>query len=152
MTKGRPKLTILPDGEALAQAAAQRLLARLAEPRERSAVVLPGGPSPEGLYRLLATEPYRKQIPWERVHWFWGDDRFVPPEDARSNAGQARRLFLDRVSAPAANVHAAPTDAANAGEAARRYQAELRAFYGADLVDPVRPLFDLVLMGVGNDG
>ena len=152
MTKGRPKFTILPDGEALAQAAAQRLLARLAEPRERSAVVLTGGSSPEGLYRLLATEPYRKQIPWERVHWFWGDDRFVPPEDARSNAGQARRLFLDRVPAPAANLHAIPTDAASADEAARRYQAELSEFYRADRLDRARPLFDLVLMGVGNDG
>src|ERR1043165_1094907 len=151
MTKGRPKFTILPDGEALAQAAA-RLLARLAEPRERSAVVLTGGSSPEGLYRLLATEPYRKQIPWERVHWFWGDARCVPQDDARSNAGQARRLFLDRVPAPAANLHAIPTDAASADEAARHYQAELSEFYRADRLDRARPLFDLVLMGVGNDG
>src|SRR5262249_37517711 len=62
------------------------------------------------------------------------------------------RLFLDRAPAPAANVHAVPTDAADADEAARRYEAELRAFYGADRLDPGRPLFDVVLMGVGNDG
>jgi 6-phosphogluconolactonase len=152
MTKGRPKLTVLPDAAALAQEAATRLLARVTEPRERFAVVLTGGSSPEGLYRLLATEPYRNQIPWERVNWFWGDDRFVPQDDARSNAGQARRLFLDRVSAPAANVHAIPTGAASADEAARRYQAELSEFYRADRLDRARPLFDLVLMGVGNDG
>src|ERR1051326_1620445 len=152
MPDALPKLTILPDAAALAQAAATRLLARLPGPRERFAVVLTGGSSPEGLYRLLATEPYHHQIPWERVHWFWGDDRFVPPEDARSNAGQARRLFLACVSAPAANVHAIPTDAASADEAARRYQAELSEFYGADRLDRARPLFDLVLMGVGNDG
>src|SRR5689334_11734450 len=83
-----PDLSTVPDAAALAQAAATRLLARLAEPRERFAVVLTGGSSPEGLYRLLATEPYRNKMPWERVHWFWGDDRFVPQDDARSNAGQ----------------------------------------------------------------
>jgi len=152
MTKRPPKLTIVPDADALAQEAATRLLARLAEPRERFAVGLTGGSSPEGLYRLLATEPYRNQIPWDRVHWFWGDDRFVPQDDPRSNAGQARRLFLDHAQVPAANLHAIPTDAANVDEAARRYQAELREFYGAEWLDPERPLFDLILMGVGNDG
>jgi len=115
-------------------------------------VALTGGSSPEGLYRLLASEPYRSQIPWQRVHWFWGDDRFVPQSDARSNAGAARRLFLDRVPVPPANLHPIPTDAANEEEAARGYEAELRAFYGADRLDPARPLFDLALMGVGSDG
>jgi 6-phosphogluconolactonase len=152
MPERRPKLTIIPDAEALAQEAATRLLARLAEPRERLAVALTGGSSPERLYRLLASEPYRSQIPWQRVHWFWGDDRFVPQSDERSNAGAARRLFLDRVPAPPATLHAIPTDAENADEAARRYEAELRAFYGADQLDPGRPLFDVVLMGVGSDG
>jgi len=152
MAKATPKLTIVPDAAALAQEAATRLLARLSEPRERFAVGLTGGSSPEGLYRLLASEPYRSRIPRERVHWFWGDDRFVPQNDARSNAGQAQRLLLDHVPAPAANVHAIPTQAANADEAARRYEAELRAFYGAEELDPARPLFDVVLMGVGNDG
>jgi len=152
MSERPRKLTIVPDAAALAQEAATRLLARLAEPRERLAVALTGGSSPEGLYRLLASEPYRSQIPWQRVHWFWGDDRFVPQSDERSNAGAARRLFLDRVPAPPATVHAIPTDAENADEAARRYEAELRAFYGADQLDPGRPLFDVVLMGVGSDG
>ena len=150
--KTPPNLTVLPDPGALAQAAAKRLLARFAEPRDRFAVALTGGSSPEGLYRLLATDPYRSQIPWGRVHWFWGDDRFVLQHDPRSNAGAARRLFLDRVPVPAANLHPIPTDAPNEDEAARRYEAELRAFYGADRLDPARLLFDLVLMGVGNDG
>ena len=152
MPKIPPKLTVVSDADALAQAAARRLLARLAEPRERFAVALTGGSSPEGLYRLLASEPYRSQVPWQRVHWFWGDDRFVPQSDERSNAGAARRLFLDRVPAPPETLHPVPTDAANVDEAARRYEAELRAFYGADRLDPGRPLFDVVLMGVGGDG
>jgi 6-phosphogluconolactonase len=146
------KLTTVPDADALAQAAATRLMARLAEPRDRFAVCLTGGSSPERLYSLLPTEPFRSQIPWDRVHWFWGDDRFVPQSAERSNVGAARRLFLDRVPAPAANIHPIPTDAADVDEAARRYEATLTAFYGRERLDPARPLFDLVLMGVGGDG
>ena len=63
----------------------------------------------------------------------------------------ARRLFLDS-HAPAANIHPIPTDTANPQEAARRYESELKSFYGADRLDPARPLFDVVLMGVGPDG
>ena len=63
----------------------------------------------------------------------------------------ARRTFLDRC-APAANVHPIPTDLANPDEAARHYERELKSFYGAEAFDPIRPLFDLVLMGVGPDG
>jgi 6-phosphogluconolactonase len=152
MAKKIPKLTVLPDAEALARAAAERLLARLSGPRERFAVCLTGGSSPEGLYRLLASERYRSRVPWERTHWFWGDDRFVPQSDERSNAGMARRLLLDRVPVPPGNLHPIPTGVANVDEAAHRYQAELRAFYGGDRLDPARPLFDVVLMGMGSDG
>jgi len=152
MAKPPPKLTTVPDADTLAQAAATHLMARLAEPRDRFAVCLTGGSSPEGVYRLLPTEPYRSRIPWDRVHWFWGDDRFVPQNDERSNAGAARRLFLDRMPAPAANIHPISTDAADVDEAARLYETTLRAFYGSERLDPARPLFDLVLMGVGNDG
>ena len=63
----------------------------------------------------------------------------------------ARQAFLDRC-APPANIHPIATDAANPDEAAHRYEAELKSFYGADELDPARPLFDLVLMGVGPDG
>ena len=81
------------DTAALAEAAAQRLINRVARDG-RSAVCLTGGSSPEGLYRLLAEEPWRGKVPWDRVHWFMGDDRFVPESDPLSNMGMARRLFL----------------------------------------------------------
>jgi 6-phosphogluconolactonase len=152
MAKKIPALTVVPDAEALARAAAERVSARLSRPAERFAVCLTGGSSPEGLYRLLASEPYRSRLPWERTHWFWGDDRFVPQSDERSNAGMVRRLLLDRVPVPPENLHPIPTGVANVDEAARRYQAELRRFYCGDRLDPARPLFDVVLMGVGNDG
>ena len=64
----------------------------------------------------------------------------------------ARRLFLDRVGAPRGNIHPIPTDANYPEGAANIYEDELKSFYGADRLDPARPLFDLVLMGLGPDG
>ena len=149
---GNREIIDVADGDALAKTAAERLLARITPGGERPAIALTGGSSPEGLYRLLAQEPYRSRIPWQRVHWFIGDDRFVPPDDPLSNMGMARRLFLDRVNAPAPNVHPVPTTAATPQAAARLYESDLQRFYGSERLDPARPLFDLVLMGLGPDG
>jgi 6-phosphogluconolactonase len=139
------------DPAALAKAAAERVLARIAENRVRVAICLTGGSSPKQLYQLLATGAYRSRIPWDRVHWFIGDERFVPADDPLNNMRMARRIFLDR-HAPASNIHPIPTDTANPEQAARRYENELRSFYGANQLDSTRPLFDVVLMGVGPDG
>jgi 6-phosphogluconolactonase len=139
------------DSAALAKAAADRVLARIAANDGRVAICLTGGSSPKQLYQLLATETYRSRIPWERAHWFIGDERFVPADDPLNNMGMARRIFLDRC-APAGNIHPIPTDAGDPQEAAHHYDSELKSFYGANELDPARPLFDLVLMGVGPDG
>jgi len=148
----RPRSVIeVADATALAQAAAQRVVARIADQPGRAAVCLTGGASPRRLYALLAEDPYRSRIPWERVHWFVGDDRFVPFDDPRSNFGQACRLFL-AACAPSENVHPIPTDAPTPQAAAALYQETLQSFYGARRFDPARPLFALVLMGVGPDG
>jgi 6-phosphogluconolactonase len=151
-SKARPHIIVAADAEALAEIAAERLLARLVPAKERAAVCLTGGSSPEGLYRRLAREPYRSKLPWERVHWFMGDDRFVPGDHTHSNMGMARRLFLGRVDAPSTTIHAIPTDADSPDLAARRYEVELKRFYGRDRFDPAHPLFDLVLMGLASDG
>lgn len=139
------------DAAALAEAAAERLLARIAANDGRIAICLTGGSSPKRLYALLAREPYRSRLPWQRVHWFIGDERLVPPGDELHNMTMARRVFLDQC-APAANIHPIPTEGANADDAARAYAQELKSFYGADRLDPARPLFDVVLLGVGPDG
>jgi 6-phosphogluconolactonase len=145
------KVIVVSDSDAVAKAAADRVTASIAENGGRVAVCLTGGSTPKQLYQLLATDAYRSQIPWDRVHWFIGDERFVPVGDPHNNMSMARQAFLDRC-APAANVHAIPTDTASPDEAARQYEAELKSFYGADALDPARPLFDLVLLGVGPDG
>jgi 6-phosphogluconolactonase len=144
-------IIVVADPEALARAAAERMLARLPRTGDRLAVCLTGGSTPERLYELLATD-YRDAVPWPRIRWFWGDDRFVPENDPRSNAGVARRLMLGRVPVPPADICAIPIGAENVMEAARLYEMELQRHYGADRLLPDRPLFDLVLMGLGGDG
>jgi 6-phosphogluconolactonase len=145
------RLIVAPDPAALAETAAQRMVTRIAGSDGPVAVCLTGGSSPEKLYSLLGTDAWRNKIPWQRVHWFIGDERFVGADDPLNNMGMARRAFLDRC-APASHVHAIPTEAPNPDEAARLYQSELKSFYGADKLDPARPLFEMVLMGVGPDG
>jgi 6-phosphogluconolactonase len=145
------KLITVADPAALAAAAAERVLARIAANPGRVAICLTGGSSPKKLYQLLATETYRSRIPWDRVHWFIGDERFVAANDPLNNMGMARQIFLDRL-APASNIHPIPTDTVDPEESARRYERELQSFYGAQELGPARPLFDVVLMGVGPDG
>ena len=127
-------------------------MAHVNDASDRVAVCLAGGSTPARLYELMAGERYRRAIAWHRVHWFWGDERFVPHDDPRSNFAAARRLLLDHVPVPPGNIHAMPTSSTSADEAAQLYETELRRFYGADKLDPRRPLFDVVLMGVGPDG
>ncbi len=93
---GQPKLIVEADAEALARAAAERVLARIAANPGRIAICLTGGSSPKKLYQLLGSEAWRGRIPWERVHWFIGDERFVPESDPLNNMAVARATFLDR--------------------------------------------------------
>jgi 6-phosphogluconolactonase len=153
-SRDQRELITVADPAAMAATAAEHLLARTAANAGRMAVCLTGGSSPKQLYQLLATEPYHSRIPWQRVHWFIGDERFVPADDPLNNMGMARAVFLDRC-APATNIHPIPTataDPADPERGATLYEQELQSFYGSDTLDPARPLFDLVLMGVGPDG
>ena len=148
---GHRQVITVSNPASLAKAAAERLLARIGANSGRVAICLTGGSSPKQLYRLLATDPWRTEIPWDRVHWFIGDERFVKSDDPLNNMRMARHAFLD-ACAPATNIHPIPTDTVNPDEAARRYERILQSFYGADRLDPKRPLFDVVLMGLGPDG
>ena len=142
------------DPAAMAKAAAERVIARISENPGRLAICLTGGSSPKQLYQLLATDAWCSRLPWQRLHWFIGDERFVPADDPLNNMAIARAAFLDRY-APASNIHPIPTstaDPADPDRSAALYEQELKSFYGADELDPARPLFDLVLMGVGPDG
>jgi 6-phosphogluconolactonase len=128
-------------------AAAERLIARIDRTSGPAAICLTGGSTPKRLYRLLAST-YRSRIPWPQVHWFMGDDRFVPQNDPLSNMGAARRVFLDDC-APSKNIHAIDTGVETPDIAAIAYEQELRIFTKRN---DKQPLFDLVLMGAGPDG
>jgi hypothetical protein len=145
---GNTQVIAVADPVAMAKAAADRVIAAMVANGGRIAICLSGGSSPKRLYELLATEPYRSRIPWDRVHWFIGDERFVGPDDARNNMSMARHAFLD-ACAPTGAVHPIPIDTANPDEAAQEYERELKLFYGSETLDPARPLFDVVMLGVG---
>ena len=128
---------------------------RIAANSGRVAICLTGGSSPKQLYQLLATDAYRSRIPWQRVHWFIGDERFVPADDPLNNMGVARRDLSRPMRAgrqTSIRFRPLPPTPPIPIEAPRFTSSELKSFYGADALDPARPLFDLVLMGVGPDG
>ena len=148
---GQPKLIVAADAEALARAAAERVMTRISANPSQIAICLTGGSSPKRLYQLLGSDAWRGKIPWDRVHWFIGDERFVPAGDPLNNMAVARATFLDR-NAPSSHIHPIPTAAENPERSAEAYARELESLYGAQNLDPARPLFDLVLMGAGPDG
>jgi 6-phosphogluconolactonase len=139
-----------PDLDALSRAAADQVVAAaksaVAE-RGRFMLALSGGRTPAELHRLLAG-PYRDQMPWAQVHIFWGDERYVPHDDARSNYHMARETLLEHVPVPTRQVHPMPDDGGGPDEAAREYEELLRTVFGNDRV----PQLDLILLGMGADG
>lgn len=151
MNNRQVEVVVAPDLPTLVEWAAKLVGESLSGPG-RGAICLTGGSTPKPVYQCLAREPYRSELRWDRVHWFWGDDRFVAQGDEWSNAAMARSAFLDCLPIPAPCIHEIPTDALDHHDAARRYEAGLHDFYGSDRLDPARPLFDLVLLGLGSDG
>ena len=104
------KLEILADPEALSRRVADWLLEMAIAKDGIFAVALSGGSTPRRLYELLAGPPYRDSFPWSRTHWFWGDERFVPHDDALSNYRMVREALLSRAPIPAINIHPIPTE------------------------------------------
>jgi 6-phosphogluconolactonase len=139
------------DAEALAHDAAEFLTTTLAGLPGPSRVCLSGGSTPKRLYELLAAPPFRDRLPWDRVHWFWGDERCVPKDHPDSNYRMTRLAMFASVPVPAGHIHAIPTEESPEAAAAC-YEGVLRAHYGAAILDPARPLFDITLLGMGEDG
>jgi len=146
------KLEILADPAALSLRVAEWLLEMATAKAGVFAVCLSGGSTPKRLYQHLAEPPYREMFPWPRTHWFWGDERFVPYDDVLSNYRMVRYALLSRAPIPAGNIHPMPTEGLSPEAAAFAYERTLRSFYGAERLDPARPLFDVTLLGLGPDG
>jgi 6-phosphogluconolactonase len=144
-----PDLRVFPDVNELslrAGEAAVRTINDVVRSTGRCSLVLSGGNTPRTLHGLLASR-FREQIPWAQVHVFWGDERYVPPDDPRSNYRMARETLLDHVPCPAANIHPMPTHLSDPDAAARDYETTLRSYCAGGLPD-----LDLVLLGLGPEG
>lgn len=128
---------------AAAAAIADELRAAVAE-LGRATIALSGGDTPKLLHRLLAQR--HETLPWERIHVYWGDERYVPHDDPESNYRMARDTLLDCVPVVAAYVHPMPTDAPDPDDAAGAYQLLLEDEFGG------LPRFDVMVMGLGADG
>ncbi|MBT8450731.1 MAG: 6-phosphogluconolactonase [Deltaproteobacteria bacterium] len=114
-------------------------------------VALSGGSTPKTLYGLLASSELRPRFPWNRVFWYWGDERFVPHDDPDSNYRMTVEAMLAKAPVPAQNVFPVPVDGAPE-EAALRYERTLQEAYGGSVLHPAKPLFDINLLGLGADG
>ncbi len=112
-------------------------------------VAISGGSTPRDMYKLLADEPYRSDIPWEKTHIFWVDERCVPVDDPASNFGLAKRDFLDRIPIPPEQIHPMPGGFAPE-EGARKYQERMETVFQIGEKD--FPVFDLIFLGMGKDG
>jgi len=145
------RLEVLADPAALARHVASWMTELARASRGPFRVSLSGGSTPKALYSLLASEAFVERFPWDRVSWFWGDERFVPYDDPESNYRMTREAMLAKAPVPPANIHPVPTDGAPE-DAALRYERTLQAAYGSDTLDEARPLFDVTLLGLGPDG
>ena len=152
MTPAFGTLRVCEDAADLALKGAAYLCDLAAGHEGRTIVALSGGNTPKPLYEHLAQEPIKSRLPWDRVHWILGDERFVPPSDPDSNYGMARAAFLSHVPVPPENVNPVETEGVSLDEAAQRYEKMLQGLYGADTLDPSRPLLTLTLLGLGEDG
>ncbi|MCF4970672.1 6-phosphogluconolactonase, partial [Nostoc sp. CMAA1605] len=118
------KIEVLPDQSALIARSLDLILTKLdtaIKQQGRFTIALSGGSTPKPLYEAIA----QQKLPWDKIHVFWGDERYVPPDHPDSNELMARRAWLDRVDIPAANIHAVPTLDNNPELSATKYEQHL---------------------------
>lgn len=148
------EIQIVENGEAVSRAAADMLVGlalKKLESKESFAVALSGGSTPKNMFAMLANDAtLSKQMPWENVHFFWGDERHVPPDHADSNYRMTNEAMLSMVPVPPENIHRIRTEIPDAGKAAEDYEQELRGFF--KLETEQLPAFDCVFLGMGPDG
>jgi len=153
--KMQPTVEVLKDADELAQRAAQLILtqSQLAVARNNFfTIALSGGSTPKRLYELLAdrTQQFCSQLPWDRIHFFWTDERHVPPDHPDSNYRMVYEAMLARAPVPPTNIHRMLSEDANASEAADDYELQLREFFHPHTGE--LPRIDFVLLGLGTDG
>jgi len=146
-----------PDREKLSRDAAEVVSATLiknVEEKGRGTIVLSGGNTPCLLYEYLSEDMYASKIPWEKIHLFWGDERYVPINHSENNYNTVHTLFISKLSIPSSNIHRIKTELTPPEKAALGYEKELKELFeisGREGAGEL-PEFDIVLLGIGNDG
>lgn len=143
------QVELLPNKEKLIEQALDICLPKIREAiaqRGQCTIALAGGNTPRPLYESMATQ----NLPWEKIHIFWGDERYVPADHSDSNQKMAREALLDRVSIPPENIHSMPTGAGDPEADAANHDTHLREFFQVSSGE--FPSLDLILLGMGGDG
>ena len=141
---------IYPTAYELAEKFAEELaglITESAKKKRKLTVALSGGSTPELLFSILG-DHFSQSVPWEYVHFFWGDERCVPPDDPDSNYGMTRRDLFNKIDIPPANIHRIRGED-DPGKEVLRYSAEISEF---TLSREGIPRFDLIILGLGEDG
>ncbi|MEA5583418.1 6-phosphogluconolactonase [Nodularia harveyana UHCC-0300] len=142
------KLEVLPDITALVGRSLDLILSKLPtaiEQRGRFTIALAGGSTPKPLYEAIA----KQKLPWDKIHVFWGDERYVPPDHPDSNELMARQAWLNQVNIPAANIHSVPTLDGYPAVSAAKYEQHLQEFFHSSPQE--FPSLDVILLGMGDD-
>lgn len=147
---------IYPNADEVSWATAEkieRLLVQAVEKYGRATFALSGGRTPRSLFKLLSDSKhaFRGRIPWDKVHFFWGDERFVPPDHEQSNYRMAKEALFEPLGIAPGNIHRFKTELTSPEEAAEEYQQQLEKFFGTNRDQPP-PRFDVMLLGMGPDG
>ena len=147
-------IQVVENGEAVSRTAAEMMVSlalKKLKSKEPFAVALSGGSTPKNMFAILADDAaLRNRMPWNRVHFFWGDERHVAPDHADSNYRMANEAMLSRVPVPPGNIHRIRAENPDAGKAAEDYEQELRGFFKLETEE--LPAFDCVFLGMGPDG
>lgn len=154
MKAANPEIKIVEDSAALSRKAADIFIHQIAAMSSQKpffSLALSGGSTPKTLYSLLVEKrSLKSQIPWKKIHFFWGDERHVPPHHADSNFRMAKETMFDKAEILPENIHRMRAEDPDANQAAREYEQHLWKFFRPTAGH--LPVFDFVLLGMGPDG
>ena len=153
MPNSKPEIRVVEDPAELARVAAdefKRLANEAVQNKGSFNVALSGGSTPKAMFDLLSTDPWRATVPWSKTHFFWGDERHVPPDDEDSNYRMTKEHLFSSIPILPENIYRVEAEKPNAKEVAAKYERELRQHF--NLSENEIPRFDLVFLGMGDDG
>lgn len=148
----RSQRWLAQDNAHLIRVAAQTVLETVAASvavRGQAVIALSGGSTPQKLFQTLADDYHKSRVPWDKLHVFWVDERCVPPQHPDSNFGVAQKELFSKVPIPVANIHRMHGETVPAAAGAKAYESELKSFFH---IDKSLPVFDFILLGLGEDG